>query len=149
MTCLRWTRSGCRRSSCRSALHLKLNTHSRERFGFQLAFLVRILFSCLVDADYIDTERFYMHIEKRRDVRGVNEQAVSLQDLRAQLVSYLAGFKADKPVNVLRAQILERMREQARLDQGFLIDGSHWRRKNSGVAGLRAGSCDCAWAAAR
>jgi len=29
----------------------------RDRFGFQLQFFVRMLFSCLVDADYLDTER--------------------------------------------------------------------------------------------
>lgn len=28
-----------------------------KRFGFQLQFFVRMLFSCLVDADYLDTER--------------------------------------------------------------------------------------------
>ena len=28
-----------------------------ERFGFQLQFFVRMLFSCLVDADYLDTEQ--------------------------------------------------------------------------------------------
>ena len=29
-----------------------------ERFGFQIQFFARMLFSCLVDADYLDTERF-------------------------------------------------------------------------------------------
>ena len=28
-----------------------------DRFGFQLQFFVRMLFSCLVDADYLDTEK--------------------------------------------------------------------------------------------
>src|SRR5699024_10895297 len=34
-------------------------TPRRERAGFQYAFLTRMLFSCLVDADFIDTEAFY------------------------------------------------------------------------------------------
>ena len=29
-----------------------------ERFGFQLQFFTRMIFSCLVDADFLDTERF-------------------------------------------------------------------------------------------
>jgi len=30
----------------------------QKRFGFQLQFFVRMLFSCLVDADFLDTEKF-------------------------------------------------------------------------------------------
>ena len=32
-----------------------------ERFGFQLQFFARMLFSCLVDADYLDTEASLMN----------------------------------------------------------------------------------------
>jgi CRISPR-associated endonuclease/helicase Cas3 len=35
---------------------LPFETHL-ERFGFQIQFFVRMLFSCLVDADFLDTER--------------------------------------------------------------------------------------------
>lgn len=37
--------------------HLPLMTHEHMRFGFQVQFFVRMLYSCLVDADYLDTER--------------------------------------------------------------------------------------------
>ncbi len=40
----------------------------RERPGFQLQFFVRMLFSCLVDADYLDTEASFD--EKRSDWRS-------------------------------------------------------------------------------
>ena len=30
--------------------------------GFQCAFLIRMLFSCLVDADLLDTEAFYLFL---------------------------------------------------------------------------------------
>jgi len=30
----------------------------RDRFGFQLQFFIRMIYSCLVDADYLDTENF-------------------------------------------------------------------------------------------
>ena len=37
--------------------NLPLANIEGERFGFQLQFFVRMLFSCLVDADYLDTEK--------------------------------------------------------------------------------------------
>ncbi|BCL62067.1 hypothetical protein DGMP_27600 [Desulfomarina profundi] len=40
-----------------------------ERFGFQLQFFTRMIFSCLVDADFLDTERFLD--PKRSGWRGV------------------------------------------------------------------------------
>ena len=40
------------------------------RTGFRADFLTRMLFSCLVDADYIDTERFYDAVEGRKRNRG-------------------------------------------------------------------------------
>jgi len=40
---------------CPSDLPLVID---RERFGFHIQFFARMLFSCLVDADYLDTERF-------------------------------------------------------------------------------------------
>ena len=36
-----------------------------DRAGFQGAFFTRMLFSCLVAADYLDTERFYERVEGR------------------------------------------------------------------------------------
>lgn len=41
----------------------------KDRYGFQLAFLVRMLFSCLVDADFLDTERFYSSIEQKPNAK--------------------------------------------------------------------------------
>src|SRR5262249_17514747 len=35
------------------------------RAGFQLSFFTRMLFSCLVDADFLDTERFYDSVVRR------------------------------------------------------------------------------------
>ena len=84
---------------------------AKERMPFQLSFLTRMLFSCLVDADFIDTERFYQSIENRGDPRS--SAAPSLQALRAQLDTYLQGFSADSAVNSLRADILQHVRQQA------------------------------------
>ncbi|HRX71070.1 MAG TPA: hypothetical protein P5329_07840 [Candidatus Competibacteraceae bacterium] len=42
----------------------------KDRTIFQLAFFTRMLFSCLVDADFLDTEAFYAKVEGWRINRG-------------------------------------------------------------------------------
>ncbi|WP_026037865.1 CRISPR-associated helicase/endonuclease Cas3 [Halomonas sp. KM-1] len=86
------------------------------RAFFQYAFLARMLFSCLVDADFIDTEAFY----------AVNERGVPLARgggpplgaLRDALDKHLAGFKGDSDVNRLRGEILSHVCSQAALTPG-------------------------------
>ncbi len=91
--------------------------HNRERGNFQLTFLVRMLFSCLVDADYLDTEAFYDRAEGLTSARQVS--VPSLESLRDQLNAYLAGFKADTAVNQIRADILLHVRQQAEQAPGL------------------------------
>ncbi len=38
--------------------------------GFEHAFLIRMLFSCLVDADFLETKRFYTQAERGAVARG-------------------------------------------------------------------------------
>ncbi|MCB1636034.1 MAG: CRISPR-associated endonuclease Cas3'' [Xanthomonadales bacterium] len=87
------------------------------RGGFQLSFLVRMLFSCLVDADYVDTEAFYDRINRSDGQR--NRPAPSLQSLREQLDSHLARFVPDTSVNTLRADILSTARSNASSPPGL------------------------------
>lgn len=89
----------------------------RSRGTFQLAFLGRMLFSCLVDADYLDTEAFYLHREK--GLKGRDQAFPSLEALRAQLNHHLSGFKADSDVNCVRAEILSHVRGQAHQSPGL------------------------------
>ncbi|HQZ01812.1 MAG TPA: CRISPR-associated helicase Cas3' [Thauera sp.] len=95
----------------------KLRRHSKERGGFQAAFFTRMLFSCLVDADYLDTEAFYDKVEGRNSARGVG--VPSLIELRAALDRHLLGFRPDRPVNQVRADILTHVRKQAELTPGL------------------------------
>nr|WP_325342174.1 CRISPR-associated endonuclease Cas3'' [Xylophilus sp.] len=81
----------------------------RDRQPFQMAFLLRMLFSCLVDADFIDTERFYRALERQPDHRH-GTAAPGLPALREQLDRYLGAFRADSDVNRLRADILRHVR---------------------------------------
>lgn len=99
------------------ALYGETNKERRARGPFQLAFLTRMLFSCLVDADFIDTERFYKRNAGEVDHRPL--QTPSLADLREQLDGYLAQFTTDTDVNRLRAQVLTHVRAQAVRDPGL------------------------------
>lgn len=91
----------------------------RERGMFQMAFLVRMLFSCLVDADFLDTEAFYNRVEGRTALRPELGTGPTLAELKAALDLHLAGFRADKPVNQIRAEILQHVRAQADLMPGL------------------------------
>lgn len=98
-------------------LQLPPITGRRERVAFQQAFLARMLFSCLVDADFLDTEAFYNRIEHRSSLRS--HQPPALTELRTVLDDYLAGFRADSSVNRIRADILAHVRQQAECPPGL------------------------------
>lgn len=85
-----------------------------DRAFFQMAFLTRMLFSCLVDADFIETEAFYTTIENGAPpARGGR---IALPELRGALNTHLEGLATKtsaSPVNVQRAQILHHVRSRA------------------------------------
>lgn len=103
-----------------AAPRLALEPHDDpRRLGFQVAFFTRMLFSCLVDADYLDTEAFYDRIEGRPRVRGGHPP---LAVLREQLDGHLArlGERATpSSVNRIRAEILAHVRNQAAAGTGL------------------------------
>ena len=69
--------------------------------GFQVAFFIRMLFSCLVDADFLDTEKF---INPQRAALRANRPGLAA--LEAPLFEKLASFESDTQVNTKRAEIL-------------------------------------------
>lgn len=88
-----------------------------DRPQFQLGFLARMIFSCLVDADYIDTELFYKNVSGERNLR--DGRYPELVELRGRLDQYFCRFEADTPVNELRAEILQRVRGNALREPGL------------------------------
>jgi CRISPR-associated endonuclease/helicase Cas3 len=97
--------------------HFKPSVHRRP--GFTLAFYTRMLFSCLVDADFLDTELFMD--PARAGLRP--DDPPSCKALLERLNKHLAekqGKAADTPVNRRRAEVLALCREKAREAPGFL-----------------------------
>ena len=74
---------------------------SKEHKTFAFTFLLRMLYSCLVDADFLDTEQV-MSAERaaQRVYRGF-----SLPQMRDKLADKVSSFAADTPVNEARADI--------------------------------------------
>lgn len=85
--------------------------HDRRNGAGSFALWVRMLFSCLVDADFLDTESF-MDACRAEQRTGFASLASLLQGLDI----YLANITATAPqttVNVLRADILRQCREKS------------------------------------
>lgn len=91
-----------------------LRTFRRDDPDFSFSVLTRMVFSCLVDADFKDTEAYYDGVEGRERDRVWP----ALQDLLPELLAQYDAFMADKrdltkPVNRLRADILDHVRAKA------------------------------------
>ncbi|MDY6987224.1 MAG: CRISPR-associated helicase Cas3' [Thermodesulfobacteriota bacterium] len=77
-------------------------TFKSGRVGFQLAFFIRMFYSCLVDADFLDTQQFLD--SERASLREDRPVLASLEEL---LFSRLREFKPDTDINRKRADILQ------------------------------------------
>lgn len=91
---------------------------NKDRAGFALAFWTRMLFSCLVDADFLATEQFMD--PERAALRP--QPAVTLTQLLARLDQHLDQMQreaADTPVNRRRRDVLAACREKANLSPGL------------------------------
>jgi len=90
--------------------------------GFQFAFLIRMLFSCLVDADFLDTEKFYLELAGQQQKRGTHP---SLKELQQALDNHLENLRnkavsnSPSTVNDLRQEVLIYSRKQALLSPGL------------------------------
>ena len=110
-----------------SAPPLKADAHHPF---FSYAFFTRMLYSCLVDADYLDTEAFYLKLENKAVERGGYPDLNALQhnfnqfinDFRrciAQAPEQTEAEKRNAALNRLRGEILDHAVEQATQAQGL------------------------------
>lgn len=91
-------------------------TVGAERVGFALAHHARMIFSCLTDADYLDTEAFYARAEGWAPDRG---NFPTLHALAREIDAFMAGFTPDTPVRQTRAEILSAARAGSLLHPGL------------------------------
>ena len=110
-----------------SAPPLKADAHHPF---FSYAFFTRMLYSCLVDADYLDTEAFYLKLENKASERGGYPDLNALQhnfnqfinDFRRRIAQASEQTEAEKrnaALNRLRSEILDHAVEQAAQPQGL------------------------------
>ncbi len=78
---------------------------------------LRMLFSCLVDADFLDTEKF-MNVDQADARSGYRDLPGLLADFDQYMSNKSASAEAT-PVNVIRADILRQCREKAILNPGL------------------------------
>ncbi len=89
---------------------------NQEAATFGLAFLGRMLFSCLVDADFKDTEAFYNRIEGTTADREWPELQAILPGLVERVGAELASKAAlggETTVNQIRQRVLAHVRDKA------------------------------------
>ena len=110
-----------------SAPPLKADAHHPF---FSYAFFTRMLYSCLVDADYLDTEAFYLNLENKGVERGGYPDLNALQHNFNQFINAFRRHIAQAPaqteaekrnaaLNRLRSEILDHAVEQAAQPQGL------------------------------
>lgn len=91
---------------------------SAQKRAFQLAFLTRFLFSCLIDADRLATRAFLNSHQSLPDL----DSSPTMKELAQSLDAYLAQLAASAkstPVNRHRARVLTACRNAARRPPGL------------------------------
>ena len=110
-----------------SAPPLKADAHHPF---FSYAFFTRMLYSCLVDADYLDTEAFYLNLKNKASERGGYPDLNALQHNFNQFINAFRRRIAQAPeqteaekrnaaLNRLRSEILDHAVAQAAQPQGL------------------------------
>lgn len=91
----------------------------RDFGGFSLSFFTRMIYSCLVDADFLDTERFITPDKKAERTMTDPDQIPKLKAMLNAHLAELAEKAKPTQVNRLRQEILAQCRAKAELSPQF------------------------------
>ena len=97
----------------------EIKPRDRDTVGFCAAFFIRMLFSALVDADYLDTED---HFAGSKERAKPSEHHPTIAELRERLNAHLhelAAHAGASPVNSLRQEVLAHVRTKAAQPPGL------------------------------
>lgn len=98
-------------------LFMSDSTIDKRKLGFKLSFFLRMVYSALVDADFLDTEAF-MDYQRHENRSGYP----SLSELFPLLESYLLNLEYNSPntpINQQRKKILTEAKEAAEKEAGL------------------------------
>ena len=85
-----------------------------QYYGFSFSFFVRMIFSCLVDADFLDTENYMADVIKPR---GGN---VSIPLVKGKFDNFLSNLKfPQSKINIMRQEILESCLKMSNKEPGL------------------------------
>lgn len=112
-------RDACQPDLLAPAKALKAVISGAADTGFAASVAARLVFSCLVDADFRDTEAFYDALERRNSPRDWEALSDLLPRLRAIFDAHMAGFTDETALNRLRTDILHHVRARAALPPGI------------------------------
>jgi len=94
-----------------------LRKFDKNRFGFQISFFIRMLYSCLVDADFLDTEHFIDEAKSQR--RNGYARLKTLQDKLSVHLDRFTNEVTPSSINDYRKQILKACIEAAGWSPGL------------------------------
>ena len=94
-------------------LMAKVRLADEARRSFDLSLAARMVFSCLVDADFKATERFYAALDGVQPDRDWPALQPHLADHIAALDRHLAAFSQEGEVNAIRRRVMAHVRAQA------------------------------------
>ncbi len=90
-------------SSYNFLLDLPIRSIDNDHLGFTLSFFIRMVYSCLVDADFLDTENYMSDVIK---LRGNNSTMYQLNNI---FTNFLANLNYENSkINIKRSEILKR-----------------------------------------